>query len=390
MMFRPLSVVALSLVLFSCGSPPPAAPKVASLSTPESPGANCASGGTRFQFGIDDDGDGTLEAAEVESTQYVCNTGAFSNVYFGNLTLTSAADIQAAQGYTGILGTLRIEPQAVSPATTVDVTLPNLRFVQGDVFSGCGLANDESDARTWSFPELEIVTGAFSTSDCNPLLESISAPKLTRSGPVSIWFTLLTSLSLPSLRELFGNAELNADNNASLSSCDVIGIVHTLRLNGWDGSWSAVGTIDCTSAAGLCRTIPVGSNSTDFRLCYTDINWPSAKTLCESIGPNWGLLYLTSDAERVNLIDSAFSPYSFWTAYNDEAVINTWVWDRTLTGNTYAPQSYTDGDLWIDGEPNGDDIENCAEFHSTGETGQLNDSTCDVANHKPACRYLAP
>jgi subtilisin-like proprotein convertase family protein len=41
--------------------------------TPEAAGANCANGGTRVESGIDADSDGTLDAAEVSSTRYVCN-----------------------------------------------------------------------------------------------------------------------------------------------------------------------------------------------------------------------------------------------------------------------------------------------------------------------------
>src|SRR5262245_11034829 len=37
----------------------------------EPPGANCATGGTRFETGLDTNRDGTLSADEVTSTQYV-------------------------------------------------------------------------------------------------------------------------------------------------------------------------------------------------------------------------------------------------------------------------------------------------------------------------------
>ena len=41
--------------------------------TAEPAGANCATGGQRVEYGIDDDGNGTLDAAEVDGTTYVCN-----------------------------------------------------------------------------------------------------------------------------------------------------------------------------------------------------------------------------------------------------------------------------------------------------------------------------
>ncbi|HET9956111.1 MAG TPA: hypothetical protein VFQ61_16505 [Polyangiaceae bacterium] len=41
--------------------------------TTENPGANCLAGGQRIQSGLDDDANGTLAAGEVEATAYVCN-----------------------------------------------------------------------------------------------------------------------------------------------------------------------------------------------------------------------------------------------------------------------------------------------------------------------------
>lgn len=42
----------------------------------EAAGANCASGGQRITYGLDDDRDDTLDAAEVDGTRYVCNGAA--------------------------------------------------------------------------------------------------------------------------------------------------------------------------------------------------------------------------------------------------------------------------------------------------------------------------
>jgi hypothetical protein len=39
----------------------------------EAAGANCATGGQKIEHGLDDDGDGTLAPAEVDDTRYVCN-----------------------------------------------------------------------------------------------------------------------------------------------------------------------------------------------------------------------------------------------------------------------------------------------------------------------------
>jgi hypothetical protein len=39
----------------------------------EPAGANCAEGGTRIDTGVDADGDGELDADEVERTEYLCD-----------------------------------------------------------------------------------------------------------------------------------------------------------------------------------------------------------------------------------------------------------------------------------------------------------------------------
>lgn len=59
----------------------------------EAAGANCADGGYAFQTGLDDNGNGQLDAAEVDSTQYLCNsTGAtpvrMNKTYLGNADAT--------------------------------------------------------------------------------------------------------------------------------------------------------------------------------------------------------------------------------------------------------------------------------------------------------------
>src|SRR5450432_1000560 len=43
------------------------------VTTPEPAGANCASGGTKVQVGLDKNGNGVLDANEVTATGYVCN-----------------------------------------------------------------------------------------------------------------------------------------------------------------------------------------------------------------------------------------------------------------------------------------------------------------------------
>lgn len=48
----------------------------------ESPGANCAFGGTKVTSGVDDNDNGTLDAGEVDATAYVCNAKPIGTLYF--------------------------------------------------------------------------------------------------------------------------------------------------------------------------------------------------------------------------------------------------------------------------------------------------------------------
>jgi ELWxxDGT repeat protein len=58
------------------------------ISTSEEPaGSNCANGGTRIDAGVDDDGDGTLDAAEIDQTQYVCDGGSSNNTLLSTISL---------------------------------------------------------------------------------------------------------------------------------------------------------------------------------------------------------------------------------------------------------------------------------------------------------------
>src|SRR5690606_9554504 len=56
----------------------------------EPPGDNCANGGRRLRVGVDRDGDGKLDAAEVESTEYDCHPEALARVHFGSFEVRTS------------------------------------------------------------------------------------------------------------------------------------------------------------------------------------------------------------------------------------------------------------------------------------------------------------
>ncbi|MEM6370342.1 MAG: Ig domain-containing protein [Myxococcota bacterium] len=95
----------------------------------EPAGANCANGGRRIDTGIDDDQDGILDAVEIDSTSFVCDTGSTA-VPFAILTQslpdsfsTVAYDQElAAFGGTGGSYSWRISAGALPPGLSIDGT----------------------------------------------------------------------------------------------------------------------------------------------------------------------------------------------------------------------------------------------------------------------------
>jgi hypothetical protein len=76
----------------------------------EASGANCATGGTRITAGADANGNGTLDAAEISSTAYVCH---------------------GATGATGASGFTQLMAMAVEPVGSVACTYGGTRITSG-------------------------------------------------------------------------------------------------------------------------------------------------------------------------------------------------------------------------------------------------------------------
>ena len=86
--------------------------------TPVPAGAQCAAGGTRVESGIDANGNGVLDAAELAATVYVCNglhgaagaagaagtTGTTGST--GTTGTTDATGVSGSTGSAGITGTM--------------------------------------------------------------------------------------------------------------------------------------------------------------------------------------------------------------------------------------------------------------------------------------------
>lgn len=88
----------------------------------EASGANCATGGTRITAGADANGNGTLEAAEVSSTAYVCN---------GATGATGSTGSTGATGATGANGLTQLLALAVEPVGSANCTYGGTRITSG-------------------------------------------------------------------------------------------------------------------------------------------------------------------------------------------------------------------------------------------------------------------
>lgn len=63
--------------------------------SPEPPGQNCADGGQRIDSGVDFDGDGTLDPAEIEATAYICASEGGQDGQSGTDSLITTTSVSA-------------------------------------------------------------------------------------------------------------------------------------------------------------------------------------------------------------------------------------------------------------------------------------------------------
>jgi hypothetical protein len=387
-------------------TPAPAPVVVTTVSDQVDPGT-CPLGGNKFQYGIDDNANGVLDGSEVDSTQVVCNKDSFSKVLTGNLNLFTTADVALAQSYTGVIGNVYLDARLTPPAMTMEVILPKLTFISGSLTTTCGSA-----AKAIRLPALEQVGGRVTLGCGGAPLETVEAPALKTVGDIVTITGPVATLSLPELKDVNGlsltstaattfpfpsltrvrDGSFEVTDNGSLDECSVIARAHAIRgAQAIAGFMSISGNLACAAVTDVCPIVPVGADTDNFRLCYRRVaSWSAAKTLCESLGAGWSLMYLSSEAERASLEGTAFSASSAntnstWMGYFDTGHEGTWTWIQNIVGNTYAPQTTVDG-LWHTAEPNGSFGENCAVLYP--DRLRANDSTCSSVNPLAGCRRL--
>jgi hypothetical protein len=363
---------------YVCNAPMASSFRVLTRLTPEPAGANCTQGGVRLEAGLDDNGDSTLGSGEVDTTQYICDTSVFANAYAGDLYINSAADLARAQQYTAVLGGIYINYSGAS-----------LALVLYDV-STCDSSG--VPATSFSAPKLASIGGDLDVS-CNTELASLSLPVLRSIGDdLYIESTKLTSLSLPALETVSDG--FNVRDNTLLNDCGAYMLLKQLSNKNSFPRVNVSGNIECTDTNQLCPVTPIGADMT-FRICFgSDRNYATSRTMCQSIGAKWDLLYFNSNAE-LGTVASAFRSFNyqkdFWVGYSDSGTEGTFVWVQNSSG-TYAPQS--GNPPWGTGQPDnggtGGLDEDCAH---TGYNWQdnneyrFNDRPC-TDSLATVCRYL--
>ncbi|MGK3962674.1 hypothetical protein WMF38_00615 [Sorangium sp. So ce118] len=163
----------------------------------EPAGPRCLVGGAAVHSGVDDDRDGALDEEEIDDTEYVCD-GSF----IGDYTVNDADALLALDGIRVITGRLVIRwDQATA------VALDDLAYVGGSL-----QVVDPDALERLSLPALAHVGGDLSVTSA-PLLRSMSLPSLWRvGGALRLWdIDQLAALSLPELTEIGGALDPLAD-----------------------------------------------------------------------------------------------------------------------------------------------------------------------------------
>ncbi len=354
-----------------------------SVTSSEPRGDHCPSGGVRIDSGLDLDSSGTLSVGEVTSTQYVCNPSV-PVVYYGDLTIRSAADVAVLAGVEVMTGTLTI---VVSP--TPELTFPALRIIAGGlslIDQSCGECSAPSTGvKSLSLPALT----QLGSLDCTAReLVSFSAPKLARVGSMSILNNgalvtlafdqlvsaedisvtsnqVLTTLSLPRLvrtsaLNVSSNpallalstpvltsvvSQLSVDSNSSLPLCAVQQLVSRLRIDPFNfSSVNANATTACVPAE-VCDLWPIDGLGT-LRFCGWPLDLAAARAACQTLGAGADLAWFTSDAEWLAFKAKTLKyQTTSWIGYSDEATEGTWL---ALNGfSAYSPTSRPD--FWQSG-----------------------------------------
>jgi len=204
--------------------------------TDEPAGSNCINGGSKIEVGIDEDGNGTLDAIEIQTTSYICNGesdgGATYLILTGDITDAEAAakiarEVGSNTQFVWITNTTLL--------TTVDLseieTLIELNIRDNELLAEVNLNNlnsiyDESIISNSPITTLNLQSLSFCSrlSISNLNIEALDLNSLREIGNTTEYNNnlrienneLLTSLSINQLEK----GSLDIYNNSSLTTLD--------------------------------------------------------------------------------------------------------------------------------------------------------------------------
>lgn len=373
--------------------------------TAEPSGTNCRYGGVRIDVGVDTDGNGALDAAEITGTRYVCDRASTDAIYFGDLVIRDQADVALLAGIQVVAGSLFIEG---APGGTL--TLPELRVISGrlDFSAGDGGSVGAPPVLTSAtFPELrrvgdlglryrpDVVSVSFPKLEraghvdvmSNDELTGFSAPLLAQAESLSIYSnaklasltlpalarvvafdvgynTLLATLSMPALRTI--ERSLSINDNPALSHCAayrvVAGLSRTSRYSPFLSNNDQAPT--CTTAD-FCGRRTLAGVSDALQVCVVEKVVADAQAACTGFGASANLLWVTSATEWAALqaaaIDGALG-WPSWIGYSDATTEGTWV---AMNGfSAYDVTARTD--FWESGQPGDGTAGNFAVLTGSG------------------------
>jgi hypothetical protein len=178
---------------YVCDPPPPvSAPELSELVI-EPAGAHCVAGGSVLHTGHDDDGDGRLDAEEIEDREYRCG-----GVLVGDYTIDSQEAADALAGIQVVTGNLTVDPTE-GLSDHYDIVLPDLRIVGGDVVSDEPIYLD-----SFAAPELVHIGGGLQVNS-GYRINRLTLPKLAVVEEYVFVMSLeIDGIALPALERVGG------------------------------------------------------------------------------------------------------------------------------------------------------------------------------------------
>jgi len=179
----------------------------------EPAGDNCADGGVAVSVGTDDDGDGVLDAEEVDTVSYVCDgadggTTVASTVVAGDYIISNSLDAELLAGVEQITGSLEIAASGIT-----ELSLPDLREVGALYFDDVG-SGGATELDSLYLPALTTVDDDLFIDDLTVLDGSDLDALTTVGGDVTVYAQDVTGFDmLNALTTVGGELSFQVDDS---------------------------------------------------------------------------------------------------------------------------------------------------------------------------------